>query len=110
MRSRLKKYIGKDTTYTATVDREKTTSVLLTDIKVGNRKITDHVWMIASSFKAFKKGDRVSFEAMAYTYTDSMNIRKLGLKSPKTVIDTESTKLTSFSDDKEKTKRLGWKK
>ena len=82
-RKKLTKLIDKELLYTATYDKIGNCglNICVTDVKQGNKTLTDHAWIQLSKglSPSIKKGDKISFLATARTYKDTRGQRKNGL-------------------------------
>jgi len=87
MRKKLKKHIGKKQNYTGVAGIIRTEEgsgkqkMCIEDVKLDGKLLTDHIWISYNDdLRSISKGDTVLFTATAYTYTDSNQNRKNGLK------------------------------
>ena len=93
-RRRLKKYLGQEKRYAGKVVAiTKDLKVVLKDITMGNKKITDHVIVGMGNEFLYEVGADVSFLATAYSYKRKDGSRTYGLRSAHNYMTIERLKL-----------------
>lgn len=82
MRKRLSKLLGKRVAYTATVNTIRGCNVCLVNVCHKGKEVADHLWCSCKFIiENYEKGTEIDFTAVAYTYRDTKNIRKNGIKN-----------------------------
>ncbi len=82
-RKELKKYLGKNLTYTGILlrNRLKNGKTLIIKIRHKGKVVAGHIWVTTvKDFDNMPKTNLIEFSAVAETYRDSHGVRKYGLK------------------------------
>ncbi len=78
-RKKMSKYVGKNKRYNGKIRKINESTVLLVDVKIGNKKLADHCLVgVGDRFK-FNCGDVVSFNAIVCKYTRKDGTQDYGL-------------------------------